>query len=65
MSDENSGNTEFSNFIAAQRSRLVKRDLQTYKTGTAADSFHSYDPREKVSAITKHAVVSHHCVIVT
>lgn len=41
--------TKYKDFLAAQRSRLVARtDLQRFKTGVASDSFHSYDPREKV-----------------
>jgi hypothetical protein len=34
--------------MASQRSRLVTRDLQKFKTASGTDSFHSYDPREKV-----------------
>lgn len=43
---------QFASFLASQRTRLVRRtDLQTFKTGDASDSFHSYDPREKVRNI--------------
>jgi hypothetical protein len=42
------GARTYSDFMASQRSRLVTRDLQKFKTASGTDSFHSYDPREKV-----------------
>jgi len=51
MSSSSSGeNKTYADFMAAQRSRLVTRtDLQKFKAASGTDSFHTYDPREKVS----------------
>lgn len=50
MAEEKRKSGNFASFLASQRTRLVRRtDLQTFKAGNASDSFHSYDPREKVS----------------
>ncbi len=48
MAGAGAGKT-YADFMSAQRARLVVRaDLTRFKTGTGSDSFHSYDPREKV-----------------
>lgn len=56
MSSSSSSNTgenkTYADFMAAQRSRLVTRtDLQKFKAASGTDSFHTYDPREKVRII--------------
>jgi hypothetical protein len=46
----------FGDFMASQRARLVARtDLQRFKAAGGSDSFHSYDPREKVRPEAAHA----------
>jgi hypothetical protein len=59
MAGAGAGGKTYADFMAAQRARLVTRaDLTKFKTGTGSDSFHSYDPREKVRRTRRGAAES-------